>query len=191
MSLDRRASDAGFTLVEMIVAAAVFSLVALTVMGVLLTTITTEVKIRNVSLATSQAQLVTRSLNDGISNAATPQRLIVPASTADQLLMARVAGEAASLGWSCQAWYFSATEGTIRTTSSSTAIATPTASQLATWTLLASGVRPLDGATTVFSPVGATGVSMAFRIDAGEFDDVVLKSTYTSSSRVTGGAPCY
>jgi len=191
MALHRppRPAEGGFTLVEMVVAAAVFSLVAITVMGVLLTTITTGEKVRTVTAAANQAQLVTRSLNAGISNAAVPPSLTAVGS--DQLLRARVAGTGASIGWSCQAWYYSASERTIRTTTSATAIAQPNATQLAQWTLLASEVHPKAGSTTVFSLVGATGIAVAFTVDAGEAPDVVLESTFTSQSKVSGGSPCY
>ncbi len=187
---ERSKRDEGFTLVEMIVAAATFSLVAITVMGVLLTTITTEAKVRTVTTAANQAQLVTRTLDGGITNAAVPLSLTTAGS--DQFLRARVAGAGAIVSWTCEAWYYSAQDRTIRMTSSAAAIAQPTVEQQRSWTLLADTANPKGGSTAVFSLVGTVGVSVAFTVDAGDAPDVVLESVFTSQSRVTsGGSPCY
>jgi prepilin-type N-terminal cleavage/methylation domain-containing protein len=181
-----RNRDDGFTLVEMIVASAVFSLVAITVMGVLLTTTTTESKVRTVTAATNQAQLVSRVVGESITNAATPISLLT-INGADQLVRVRAAGTDSTLGWSCQAFYFSATDDTIRTTKSSTAVGQPTNAQQRSWTLLADQVR----STTVFSQVGTTDLTVAFGIAAGDAPDVVLETTFTSQTRVIGGSPCF
>ena len=189
-----RGREQGMTLVELIIASAIFSLVSLTIMGLMFVTLNTEQSIRTVALATSEGQTAVRSMTRSITNAATPLQLATAGpGNADQILRARVVGGGATATWTCMAWYYSAADAEIRYTSSSGAIPTPTATQLDGWSLLASGVGASSGA--VFSPTPSaslpTGVTISFRIDAGDSPAVTFETAVSSRTRVSGGAPCY
>src|SRR5690606_34406807 len=74
---------------------------------------------------------------------------------ADQLLVVRTVGsDPNAVSWKCMAWYFSASAGTLRTTttaSDAVAVGVP-ASEPTTWTLLASGIAA-PGSGAIFCPV--------------------------------------
>ena len=180
--------DQGFSLIELLVSTALFSLVMIVVVSVIITATTTQRTVSSVSSSASTGQLVTRSMQDGISNSATP--LSVTASGSDVLIKARTAGKASTLSWSCTAWYYSDADHTIRTTSSSNAIGTVTATSQQSWTLLASNVRMI-GTTPVFAAVGTTGVAVSFTVDASPMKPVAFVTTFTSQTTVVGSSPCY
>lgn len=187
MPADTR-SDRGFTLIELIVASGLIVLVLSVLGGIMISSLTTETSVRNVTTATSTGQLVTTSLERGIRNAATPITFSAPGGI-DQMITARVAGSGAVVSYSCQAWYYSSVNQTIRYTRSATAITAANASAQTGWTLLASGVTPLASGTPVFSLSGSA-VSFAFKVDAGKYPAVAFESSVTSQSGITGVAPC-
>ncbi|MES1169488.1 MAG: type II secretion system protein, partial [Leifsonia sp.] len=130
--LNRARRDDGFTLTEMIVASALFSMVILVAGGIFLGQFRAQQQVSAVTSTTTNAQLAGSTIDDGIRNSS---GFKLTASGADQLLVARVAGSGTTLQWTCRAWYYSASAQTIRTTSTTpgTPVAVPTAAQLATW----------------------------------------------------------
>lgn len=181
--------DAGFTLIEMIVSTLLFSLVMVAVVGVFLSTSSAERTVRSMTSATSAGQLVTRSMEEGLTNAAVP--IQVTAIGGDALVLATTASKGTALGWSCSAWYYSADDGTIRSTSSAGAITGVTASSQRSWTLLADDVSAI-GSTPVFGPAGTTdAVDVSFRVDGGQAGHVAFETTITSQTTVNGSAPCF
>lgn len=163
-----RPSDAdGFTLAELIIYCMLLGLVMTVVGGLFTSTLRAERTVRNVAQAASAAQLGARSIESGVRNA-TAHSLPLQAGN-NQLLLARTAGQATALTWTCTAWYFSYSAsgaGTIRYRESSTAIAAPTAAQLATWTLLVENVAPSAG-TKIFGGSGTT-LTVDYKVSAGQ-----------------------
>ncbi|HRN30287.1 MAG TPA: hypothetical protein PK890_11395, partial [Terrimesophilobacter sp.] len=102
--------------------------VLLIVGSILISTLGIERMVRESTIATSNAQLTATSIENGVRNATAVN---LTAVGSDQVLMARTAGaDPFSLSCVCRAWYYSAANGTIRTTTSandSTPIASPTA----------------------------------------------------------------
>jgi len=181
-------ADRGFTLIELIVASGLIVLVLSVLGGIMISSMTTERSVRTLTTATSTGQLVTGSLEDGIRNAATPITFTAPGGI-DQMVTARVAGTGSALTFSCQAWYYSSVNKTIRYKRADTAITAANAAAQTGWTLLAEGVTPKTTGVPVFSLSGST-VSFAFKVDAGKYPAVVFDSSITSQSGVTGVAPC-
>jgi hypothetical protein len=103
---------------------------------------------------------------------------------------ALVVGSASTATAKCNAWYYSASTSKVYWTSSATAITAPSAAQLATWFLLSTGVSPISG-TTIFTLSGTTGLSIAFKEDAGSDAAVPFQSTVTSITGLTGSVACY
>jgi prepilin-type N-terminal cleavage/methylation domain-containing protein len=178
--------DEGFTLIEMIVATLLFSLVTITIAGVIISATTAERSVRTVTSATSAGQLVMRTLDAGLSSAASP--ITVTASGSDQYIVARVPSKGATLTWGCSAWYFSSADRTIRQTTSSSAISISASGQRS-WTLLADSVRQV-GTTPVFAASGTVGAVVTFTVDAGNTKPVSFASTITTQSPATGVGTC-
>lgn len=182
MSTPTSRDDEGFTLVEMIVASMLFSLVFLLISGVVITTITTQQTVTSVTTSTTDAQLVATTLDTRIRNSSEFQ--VTDVGTSDQLLVARVAGSGATMTWSCYGWYYSAADGgSIRMTSTAagTKITTPSSSQLASWTLLLDGVTPRSG-SHIFT---ATGTQLAVAFNSTVDDNLPIAIDFTTA-RITG-----
>lgn len=194
LSRNRAGSEEGFTLIELMVSALLIVLVLSVVGGLMVSTTLTERRVRDVTSATNAGQLVARSVTTGIRNSANsvsttaPFMLTNPTGN-DQLLVALKIGSAATVTSQCVAWYYSATEHSVRYKTSATAIAAPSAATLATWILLSTGITPFSG-TAIFAPRGSKGITLAFKEDAGTGPDVVFQSSVTSRTGLTGSVRC-
>lgn len=132
------ADDEGFTLIELLVASMVSLLVLVMVSGLLVNTIKTDRTVRTASQDTTSAQLVAKSVSQGVRNGTDFWHSA--AGSVPELLMARTIGPTAGPAWVCRAWSFS--DGQVRTATSSSAISkTQTAASVKSWTLLADGVE--------------------------------------------------
>jgi type II secretory pathway pseudopilin PulG len=182
-------SERGFTLIELIIYSMLSIVVLLIVGGFLINSLRAENTVRAATEATTSGQLVSQSVGRGIRNASAIQR--TEPWTDAVLLTARTSNSAAAAGWVCQAWAYSA--GQIRTKTSTTAIPTPTASTVKTWTLLSDGVAPVPG-TPVFA-VTDRSVDLAFESATGTGKPVLIQTSALSRQPVpaTGveSAPCF
>lgn len=181
--------DDGFTLTEMIAAAAIFSLVALTLGGVMIAITNVQTQVTTSTSATSMAQTTADSIDSGVRNAAALQ---LTASGSDQLLIAKVAGSDPTLTWHCRAWFYSAAEGGkiwMTQTAEGTAITAPDSAGLAAWTLLVDGVTPSSG-STVFTRAGDS-VEVGFLVAVTGTSPVQMDFTTTSLLGVSEDASCY
>lgn len=188
-------ADEGFTLIELMVAAMLLVLVLSVVGGLMISTTSSERIVRSVTSATNAGQLVSRSVTMGIRNSgnsastAVPFMLTTPAGS-DQMLSALRIGSGAAATSQCVAWYYSATEHSVRYTTSTAAITAPSSAALASWTLLSTGVTPLSG-TGIFALQGSKGITLAFKEDAGNADGVVFQSSVSSRTGLTGSIACF
>jgi hypothetical protein len=173
-------------MVELIVAASLGVLVILVVAGLMYSGSTTERSVRTVTVATANGQLASTNVEKSIRNSSAFK---VVAVGADQFLVARTAGSASALTWTCSAWYFSAADKTLRTMTSSSAIAQPTVAAQQSWTLLSGGLIPAGG-TTVFLASGSR-LTITFQVDAGNGPDIAFRSSIASQTGQTGSTPCY
>lgn len=183
-----RRDDTGLTLIELMITCLILSLVLLAITGVTISILTTQRTVAAVTTTTSTAQAAADQIAAGIRNAS-DVRLTTPTGS-DQLLVVRTADRGSTLSWSCRAWYYSATEGSIRSTRTSGAsIAAPTSTQLATWTVVIEDVVPRSG-STIFTVVSG-GISLAFdaRIDAST--PVVIETTAVKRTGVTEVGSCF
>jgi prepilin-type N-terminal cleavage/methylation domain-containing protein len=187
--------DDGFTLVELLITVALFTVVLAVTGTILVSALTVQSGVGSLGTASNGAQLVVRSLQRGVGNASAFK---AEAPTADgQLLRARVAvgGTSGAPTFKCVAWYYSATRSTIRTTSSTTAaVPVPTATTLATWTLLAARVQVASGATQIFTAAGSQ-LQLRLGVGAGTAARPVLVSTTIAagpqSDTTTGPVTCF
>ncbi len=186
-----RRHDSGLTLVEMLVASLILSVVLIAVAGMMISMFAAQRTVSAVTQATTAAQAAASNIATGVRNAS-DLSLTTPSGTTNQLLVVRTANnDVNTLTWSCKAWYFSSTDGSIRTktTANGTKITAPAADQLATWTVLVDDVTPRSGAG-IFTAV-AGGIEIAYDAQISEGDPVVIQTTATKRSGVTEAGTCF
>lgn len=165
--------DSGFTLIELIAAVGIFSVIFVVIGSIFISLIRTQQTVQNTTSSASSAQVAATTVEVGIRNS---MNFALTNVGADQLLVARTASSGAVLEWRCQAWYYSAAEDSIRTRSTDgAAIAAPTAAQLEDWTLLASGITPRNPATVFTKGGGELVLSFDAAID--DAPPVAVEST--------------
>jgi hypothetical protein len=109
----------------------------------------------------------------------------------DQLLVARTAQSGSTIVWVCSAWYYSATDQSIRFESSPTTIpAAPTPTDLATWTVLDTSVTPTAG-TSIFSVSGEeVGLAFTGAVAGQQLPQSITTSAFSRAGS-TGSPQCY
>lgn len=170
--------DEGFTLIELMISAALGVLILGIAASLLMSMFRTQHTTTDFSGATTTGQLISRSVEEGVRNAAAgppPADSAVVndpgvlASTPDsngELLRARVATgtSGGNVSWQCEAWYYSTATQTISVARSSSMIddpggfswgaghsLQPNLSQTGVnWTLLGSNITPASGTSLVF-----------------------------------------
>ena len=181
-------SEQGFTLIELLVYSLLLVGVIAIVGGLMFSAMTASKTVVSVDQASTSGQLVSKSVVTGIRNSS-DFRLTSPTGT-DQFLVARTVGGAATPNWTCSAWYYSAAgDGSVRYTTSTSAILPPTAAELQTWTLLSEGVKPVSG-TEIFSKAEEE-LSISFLGLAGDHPPVTITSSATSRAGASGSLTCY
>lgn len=188
----RSSADDGFTLVELIVATAVLSVILLAVGGLMFSTTITQRTVTAMSDATNSAQTAADELRTQLRNAAEFRLTTVDAH--DQLLVARIASGSSTATYVCRAWYFARDEHELRSTTwpvaGSTALPTsPTTVE--GWPLLLSGVAPRTGSTVFQPPVGGT-IKIGFEVDSDDRNEpVAIEFTAVMNGNQGGGTTCW
>jgi prepilin-type N-terminal cleavage/methylation domain-containing protein len=180
--------DNGFTMIELVIALMLLVLV-LAIVGAMIASLSSTSKtVRSLTATSSSAQVAAESIERGIRNSS--DFLLTNPSGTDQMLVARTARGTTTLTWVCAAWYYSAANGgSIRYTSSPSAIAAPTAAALAKWTLLSTGVTPTSG-SGIFSGSSPT-LSFSFKGTSTGGGPVAIASTALSRAGSSGTPACY
>ncbi len=174
MTDENRDTDRGFTLVELLIASVLMVLVLTLVGGVLIQGLRIQNTVQASTTAASTSQLASEPLSRGIHNSLGLQ--VSTPAPGISLLRAVVRSDnstKAAGSLECQAWVV--VNGQFRTQRSATAIAEPTAAaSVSTWTLLATGVAPVDSTTPVFTDAGGTSIDVAFTVDAPDASPVLV-----------------
>ena len=173
--------DEGLSMAELLVYSVLLGGVLLLVGSLLINSLRTERTVTTVVDATTAAQLATRSIDGAIRNSS--GFVLTPVAPSDQVLLARVSNEDGV--YRCVAWYYSDSEGTIRTTSSATKIlpvSWSTADKRKSWTLLAEGVQPAAGKASTDPILAVSGVTSSmvkldFRVLAGDNPPATISSS--------------
>lgn len=200
----RASTEAGLTLVELIVASGISLLVLSVVLGLFISTSHAQNSIRTATQAADLGQLIARSVEQGVANA-TGLKVQTDTTTGAQLMVARTYGgnssvdptQGAASGTSCQAWFYSPNSGgaiyTKRTTPA-TAITMPSGAPDSTWTLIGEGLEVQVGAApsaTIFSTPDGNRVDLKFDVINGEGHPVHIETTATIPNLATVSAPCF
>jgi hypothetical protein len=182
------ADAGGFTLIELIVYIGLATVVLVIVGAFLINGLTGEKLVRSVTDATNVGQAVTSGLQNDVRNS-TFVTVKAGTGTGDLMVVAKTAGSASVLTYECVAWYFSKANKEIRVATSASAISTPTAATLATWTLVAKGIVPSTGGAAVFAG-GPDYLNIAFTVTAGDNKAVPFATSVTSRAATEGTATC-
>jgi Tfp pilus assembly protein PilW len=205
-------SDEGFTLIELLVYISLATVVLFIVGGFMISSLETERDVTSAAEATTSGQLVSTSIQAAVRNGAGMR--VETAYDGDQMLLAfTYPGDATEPV--CQAWFYSATAQSVytKTTSPAFAIEWPPSSPEGSWTLLGSGIEPVNPVepeepeervdTGIFGPF--EDLPPAGRVITPKSDAVSLKLDVTAGTRkpiridtttfarvesITGG-PCF
>jgi len=188
----RATRDDGFSLVELVVASAVLSVILLAVGGLMFSTTVTQRSVSAVSQSASSAQTAADEIRTLVRNAS--EFRLTTVNSTDQLLIARVAGEGATATYTCRGWYYSASTRQLRARTWPVAGSTtlPTnATGVSTWGLLLQGVSPRTGSTIFKPPVSGT-VEVSFEVDSDARNDpTAIKFTAALAGGQGGGTTCW
>jgi Flp pilus assembly pilin Flp len=179
--------ERGITLIEVMVYALLLSVVIAIAGGMIFSAVTTSKTVVSITENSTAGQLVARSVVTGIRNSSDFQ-LSGPVGD-DQMLVARRAGSNATLTWSCEAWYYAATDNKVWFTSSNVAILPPTAAEVVTWTLLTEDVQPVSG-SAIFTALNDRLSISILGLD-GAHRPIDITSSATSRAGASGSLSCY
>ena len=171
-------STRGFTLIELVVSAALGVLVMALIGGLLVSTLNAQSSVRAAAQSSNTGQLVAKALTRDVRGARDLSTAVPFVGTC--LLRLTVVDNALTTPVSVRfvAWYFG--NGEIRTRRSTIAIADPAspAAVTATWTQLATGVQR-SGSTPVFVTTGSQ-VGLTFTVAGAAGAPVLIQTTETS-----------
>jgi len=184
---DVASDERGLTLIEVLVYALLLSVVIAIAGGMIFSAVTTSRTVLSITENSTAGQLVARSVVTGIRNSSDFQ-LSGPVGD-DQMLVARRASSGTTLEWSCEAWYYAATENKVWHTGSGLEIEAPTAATLATWTLLTEGVQPASG-TAIFTALNDRLSISILGLDGAHLP-IDITSSATSRAGASGSLTCY
>ncbi len=189
MSELKARADSGFTLVELLVTTLLVALVLTVVGGIFISVTSVQRTVGSLTSTTTAAQAAASAIEQGVRNSSEIS-LTIPAGT-DQLLVVRTANQTGTLTWNCRAWYYSATNGSIRSTvtANGTKITAPNATALATWPLLVSGVTPHSGATVFTNTGDAVTIDYAVAVTTGPA--IRIQTTALKRTGVVGTGTCF
>jgi prepilin-type N-terminal cleavage/methylation domain len=182
-------NQGGFTLIELLVYTALFLIVLVIAGGMLINGTRGQETVRSVTGAATVGQQVVRSVQAGVRNASEMALTADPVAGTQLLVIRTVGGDPDSTATSCQAWYYTPSDGgTVYTTRTSGApIALPAGGPSGVWTLLGTGISPMDAATgkVLNAPAGGR-VELRFTVEAGSHPYVLINTTIYAPQSTTG-----
>jgi type II secretory pathway pseudopilin PulG len=185
-----RPTDAGFTLVELLISAALTSVVIIVIGGVLVSSMQADETVRTVTTSTTDGQLVANVIDGGMRNS-TAVAVSTAADGVSSFAVARVVGAS---GPECVAWFYDAEIDTIFRRTSSSAITAPEPGSVgADWIPLSGGIVPdVDGSGTeypVFAAEGARGLGLRYAVETGSGPSSLFITTITGRAPSTNVSP--
>jgi hypothetical protein len=177
--------DAGVTLIELLVYC-LLSVIVLGLVGtILIQSLKVQTQVQGTNSAASTGQLVSSSVTRGIRNSTT---VTWASSASGELLVSRTNNSVGTVSCGYKAWYYSINAKTIYATTSASAIAEPSTSQLGTWTILATGIQK-SGTTFIFT-VSGLQVDIRFNVAVGTESPLPIKTTAISNGTTLESVQC-
>ena len=191
---ERHHPEAGITLVELLIYALLSLVVLAVVGGVLVSGLRTQATVQTVSDATTTAQQIVSSVQSGVRNASAVT-IVSPPTAGSQMLIARVVGlDPSSAAPSCQAWYYTPSNGGALYTKKTTpaaVIAVPSSDPPTGWSLLGVGVTPFSSGGAVFTAPAGLSVTLNIYVAAASQPHVSISTEIYTPQTTTVSAPCY
>lgn len=187
--------ECGFTLVELMISTGLTIIVLVITGGILISGLRTQEIARSVTDAANTAQQIVHSVQSGVKNASAIT-VTSNSTTGTQLLLARtVSSDPNSTAPSCQAWYYTPSNGgavyTTKTTPAA-AITLPSGGPHGVWTILGTGVSPADPSTgKVFNAPNGGRVELNFDVAAGSHPYVLINTMTYNSQSTSVSSPCF
>lgn len=187
--------EKGFTLVELMISTGLTLVVLVIAGGILISGLRTQEIARTVTDAANTAQQIVHSVQSGVKNASAIT-VTSDAVTGTQLLLVRtVSSDPNSTAPSCQAWYYTPTNGGAvytKKTTPATAITLPVGGPQGVWTILGKGVSPADPTTgKVFNAPNGGRVELKFDVAAGAHPYVLINTMTYNSQSTSVSSPCF
>ncbi len=185
----------GFTLVELMISTGLTLIVLVIAGGIMIAGLRTQEVARSVTDAANIAQQIVRSVQAGVKNASAITVSSDPVSGTQLLQVRTVSSDPNSTAPSCQAWYYTPSNGGAVYTKKSTpatAITLPVGGPQGVWTILGTGVSPADPTTgKVFNAPNGGRVELKFDVAAGAHPYVLINTVTYNSQSNSVSAPCF
>jgi prepilin-type N-terminal cleavage/methylation domain-containing protein len=161
-----RRDDRGFSLIELLIASALFGVVITIVASVVISAINADRTVRDVTGSTTDGQLAVNVIEQTVRNSTAIQVAPVAGGDSITVRLRTTAGGAAR----CHAFFYDHTLGQILQRSSTTTIPLPTPGAASSeWTVVSGGIEPITGSggtpEPVFAAQGTRGLAMSFTVD--------------------------
>lgn len=159
--------DDGFTLVELIITVALFSIIMTVVGGVIISSIQADRTVRSVTTSTNDGQLVVNIIEETVRNATAVS--VVP--DADGVSVFATVRSTVGGTTQCAAWFYDAPTDTFFQRRGAAAIPAPIAGSVGSeWSLIATGIVPDEDSSGTALPVlqaqGAQRLTVRFAVEA-------------------------
>ncbi len=185
-----RRDDAGFSLVELLVSMTLFAVVLTIVGNVIVSALTADRTVRDLTGSTTDGQLVTNVIEQTVRNS-TAVRVITDVDGISAFATVRTtAGGAAR----CHAFFFDAGESAIFERTSATAITAPIAGAVGSeWTVVSEGIVPIDDGSgsplPVFALEGTRSLAVNFTVDGASGPASLFVTTATGRAPDSNVSP--
>lgn len=182
--------DRGFSLVELLIASALFGVVITIVASVVISAINADRAVRDVTGSTTDGQLAVNVIEQTVRNSTAVQVAPVSGGESVTVLLRTTAGGAAR----CHAFFYDDTLGQILQRSSTTAITAPTPGAAGSeWTVVGAGIEPIIGSggtpEPVFAAQGARGVALNFTVDGDAGPASLFVTAATGRGPLSNASP--
>lgn len=182
--------DRGFSLVELLIASALFGVVITIVASVVISAINADRAVRDVTGSTTDGQLAVNVIEQTVRNSTAIQVAPVSGGESVTVLLRTTAGGAAR----CHAFFYDDTLGQILQRSSTTAITAPTPGAAGSeWTVVSAGIEPIIGSggtpEPVFAAQGARGVALNFTVDGDAGPASLFVTAATGRGPLSNASP--
>lgn len=188
-------SDQGFTLIELLIAAGLSIMVLVIAGGIMIAGLRTQEVARSVSDAANTAQQIVHSVQAGVKNASAITVSSDPVTGTQLLLVRTISSDPNSTAPSCQAWYYTPSNGGavyMKKTTPAAAITLPVGGPQGVWTILGVGISPADPITgKVFNAPNGGRVELKFDVAAGKHPYVLINTMTYDSQSTSVSAPCF
>jgi prepilin-type N-terminal cleavage/methylation domain-containing protein len=185
-----RVDDRGFSLMELLIAMSLFAVVVTVVGSIIVSALTADRTVRDVTGSTTDGQLVVNVIEETVRNSTAVSIDPDPDGSSIYAVARTTAGGAAR----CQAWFYDNETGTVFERTSAGLIVPPTPGSVGSdWTAISSGIAPVvdnsGTAVPVFALDGTRGLAVSFSVDGGAGVSSLFITTATGRAPQSNVSP--